>query len=242
MGIYSDLRATATTMDFDGASIGEQRHVVRGLAELEARQGDLDYPSGLEAEDEVQTIAKFVVTEGGTLSGSFDLTINVKSGAESISFTAAEIAFGASAATIESAIDAVSDQAAGVITVSGGPMDTANVVLTFDGAAVAGLNHPLATTDVTGIADDEAGGGAVTVTNEGQTDRSALAVLVATGVITNSVPVQGVPGSFTANAVVNAPNTLFPSQLLIRALAKEAAAQDELFSIETSILAAVGLS
>jgi len=239
MGIYSDLRATATTMDYDGASIGEQRHVVRGLAELEARQGDLAYPSGLEAEDEVQTIAKFVETGGGTLSGTFDLTINLKNGA---SFTAAAIAFDAAAATIESAIDAESDLTAGVISVSGGPMDTANVVLTFDGAAVAGLNHPLATTGVTSVVDDEAGGGAVTITNEGQTDRSALAVLVATSVITNSVPVQGVAGSFTANAVVNAPNTLFPSQLLIRALAKEAAAQDELFSIETSILAAVGLS
>ena len=231
MGIYSDLRATATTMDFDGASIGEQRHVVRGLAELEARQGDLDYPSGLEAEDEVQTIAKFVVTEGGTLSGSFDLTINFNDGT-SVTAAGLNILEGPFSERL----------AAGAVLASGGPLDIAPVVVTFDGAGVAGRNHPPATTNVTSVVDAEAGGGAVTITNEGQTDRSALAVLVVTSVITNSVPVQGVPGSFTANAVVNAPNTLFPSQLLIRALAKEAAAQDELFSIETSILTAVELS
>jgi hypothetical protein len=85
--------------------------------------------------DEVQTIAIFATP----VTGSFTLTLNLEG---EDAFTTAAIAYNANAAAIETAID-VAATAAGVtgwtngdISVSGGPLTTTPVVLTFDGTSV----------------------------------------------------------------------------------------------------------
>ena len=92
--------------------------------------------------DEVQTIAAFANDPtGGTYTLSFDVN-----GGET--FTTAAIAYNANAAAIESAIDTaatgnVAGWTNGDITVSGGDLTSAAVVLTFDGTSVQQFDHEM---------------------------------------------------------------------------------------------------
>jgi len=114
------------------------------------------------------------------------------------------------------------------------------LVLTYDGASVAGKNH----SEVVINNVDLGGGGTVgdeSVTTEGQTNRMSLAILRALGVIAGSPPVQGESSTVTAGTI-NPTNSAWPGEELIRALAAEAGIEDRLPGIETAVLAAVGLS
>lgn len=92
--------------------------------------------------DEVQTIKQYQVNPSG---GTYTLSFDVNDGE---TFTTAGIAFDANAATIETAIDTaasgvVTSWTNGDITVSGGPLTTGDVVLTFDGLSVDQFDHEL---------------------------------------------------------------------------------------------------
>jgi len=100
------------------------------------------------AVDQVDTLPEDVTFDGG----NFTITITLNSGE---AFTTASILFSANAATIEGAIDTAATSASvvgwtnGDISVSGGSLATADIILTYDGASVAGLNHSVAVaTDV----------------------------------------------------------------------------------------------
>lgn len=88
--------------------------------------------------DEVQSLAAIAST-----SGNWTLTITVPG---SPAFTTASLAFNASAATIESAIDAAATAASvagwtnGDISVSGGAINVSAVTITYDGTSVAKQN------------------------------------------------------------------------------------------------------
>lgn len=103
----------------------------------------------LASANEVQTIAPFQGTVNG---GSFNLTINLASGA---AFTTGAIPYNASAATIRTAINtAAVGQVSGwssEITVTGGPLTAAPITLTFGGSLVSLRNHPLATINGAGL-------------------------------------------------------------------------------------------
>ncbi len=91
--------------------------------------------------DEVQEIEQYAVNFTG---GTFTLTFNLDGESP---FTTAAIAYNANAATVETAIDVAATLAGvtgwtnGDITVSGGPLTAAALVLTFDGASVAQTNQ-----------------------------------------------------------------------------------------------------
>lgn len=75
---------------------------------------------------------------------------------------------------------------------------------------------------------------------EGQSARSALAVLRALNVIAGTPPVQGTSSTVTAGTM-NPANPAWPGDDLIRALAAEAAIEDESAAVETAILSALNL-
>lgn len=112
--------------------------------------------------DEVQTL-----TPTGVTAGTFTLTFSGQ--------TTAPIAYNANAATIQTALLLLPNLNFGDVVVSGGPMNTTPVLLTF-GGAYAGTNVPLVTVDVSALnanevqhVDVDATSGNFTITFSGQT-------------------------------------------------------------------------
>lgn len=242
MGIYNDFLDNVNTVDTSLPREGISRVVVRQINALMEHQGDRDYPSGYAAEDEVQQIA---VHEAGTDGGTFTLEFTLWDGT---TFETAAIAYDATAGTIETAIDTAADGevdgfTAGDISVSGGPLSTDPLVLTFDGASVAGLKHGLTVIN-SSLLDDATptDAGEVTVTTDGQKNRTAWAILKECGAISGSLPVQGeAPTGLTA-ATNRATNPHLPDAGTLRALAHAAAVDDNNADVEDAILEALGLS
>lgn len=114
--------------------------------------------------DEVQTIQQYVNDPTG---GTWTLTIDL---ATENPFTTLGIAYNANAAAIEAAIDAAATLAGvtgwtnGDITVTGGPLTSANVVLTFDGGSVDEENHALSSVNGSGLTLGSEGTQVFTVT------------------------------------------------------------------------------
>jgi hypothetical protein len=186
---------------------------------LEKKTNGIDpaVPAAYAAKDEVQSIA---IYDGTVDGGTFTLTITLRDGT---TFTTAAIAHDANAATIETAIDTASpaEITAGDIAVTGGPLTTTPVVLTFDGDSVEGDNHALTTIDG---AELTGGGtaGAITATTEGQTVRNARAVLYNLGVISDATP----PAQGLTTAPTKGANLLGVAPWVVRELAQEVAFED----------------
>lgn len=246
MGVYSDLLEGALTLDRSGEAVGIQRSLYQKIEGLRDYQGDLDYPSGYEAVDEVQEIAVHTDT---VASGTFTLTFNLSDGT---SFTTDAIEFDATVAGedgIQELIDEAADgevagYEAGDIVASGGPLTTDPVVLTFSGDSVSGARHGL--TVITNV--DMVDGGAspvapgeVTVDTSGQQPRTAWAILKATGAIDGTIPLQGeVPTQVTYVGVRS--NPYLPDQATLRFLATEAGVQDGNAEVTTTLLGLFGLA
>jgi len=227
MGVFADFLAQAKTFkSTDPVAQFFNQEIAKRV----------DVTNAQAAVDAVHTIAVSTQT-----SGNFTLTITLRNGE---TFTTGNIAFNAAAATIETAIDSAATSASitgwtnGDISVSGGAVNVGAVVLTFDGASVSGINHP-----VTVLNDvDGAGGawGAVSLTTPGQSGRLAWGALIALGVLTGAIPAQTAdadPTAITAGA-----NALKVPGNVIRAIAKEAAAEDENNNSYWTIMAGLGFA
>lgn len=232
MGIYSDYLANSATVDKTAPILAGDR-TIRGWVNAQVAKGDLEYATAYAAKNEVQSLSANDHT-----GGTFTLAFTLRSGE---TFTTAAIAFNATAATIETAIDVAATSASitgwtnGDITVSGGAANVAATVFTFDGTSVAGQNHGLIVNDgtlLTGGADD----GTVTVTTSGQTKRTSWAILAAVGAITAGMPLQGVSiTKYDLTAPGRDANVNLPSQAILSALAEDAAIEDLNSSVETAI-------
>lgn len=242
MGIFSDLLANTINLDVNLPTTALDRQVLREIDEIIA-QGDVEYPVALAVRDEVQTVVQFTSDPSG---GTFTLAFVMRNGE---SFTTAGIAHSADAATIETAIDTAATSVVtgwtnGDITVTGGTLLAAgaDVVLTYDGASVAGLNHGLVVLDGGNLTGGGVDDPASLVTTEGQTNRTGWGALISMGIAVEAdVPVQGVaPSAFTSPTTPGS-NANYPSQATIRALAEEAAISDDNLASQTEILAAAGL-
>ncbi len=114
----------------------------------------------LAAMNEVQSISSY---QGTVTEGTFALTINMANGT---SFTTAPIAYNASFTTIRIAINSAAQaHVPGWITdvaVTGGPLTTSAITLTFGGPAVDSQNHPAVVINGAGLT----GGGGVGVVSE----------------------------------------------------------------------------
>jgi len=236
MGLFTDLRASATGLDFSAPAAGVQRAVAQDLAGLEARIGDAEYPSGYAAVNEVQSIA---IYGGAADGGTVTLVITLVDGTE---IETDPFAYDAVAATIEGEIDAAADGIVdgfveGDIAVTGGPLTTTPLVLTFSGASVAGQNHGLTVLDDTLL--ENGTGGTVSVSAAGQENRTALAILKIAGILTGAPPVAPATTVTAGTGFIGNPNRLEADT--IRALAREAATADDNNALYSAIITAAGL-
>ena len=167
------------------------------------------------ATDAVHTIA----ADATIASGNWTITVTLQNGE---TFTTANIAAADNAATIEGAIDTAATTASitgwtnGDISVSGGSVDTADVVLTFDGTSVAGLNHEL--TSVTDVSLVTGTVGVVTETTVGHPLSSTLQLLGTQGWI-NVVTLDD-PSTWTRNR-----NVSVPERAVVEWVAEQAVAE-----------------
>lgn len=147
MSIFSDLFASAKTFDATDPKTGISRSIVRELRGLRDLLGDPTYDAaGLSdaAGDEVQVAAAF---DTNPAAGSTSkLTFSLENGE---SFTTAAIAFDATAADIQTAVDTAADgtvtgyTAGDIAVTSAGDdgIDTEAVTFTFSGDSVLSSNH-----------------------------------------------------------------------------------------------------
>jgi len=203
-----------------------------------ARKIDVPIPSAAAAADSVFTMATDTVAHTG---GNFTLTAVIRQdgGAEE-TFTTGNIAYNAAASAIESAIDTA---ASGVtswtnadISVAAGATDLqdGNMTITCDGASVTERQVTWTVTD------SRTGGtsGANTQTTAGQLERSALAVLLAYGVITGTLPDEDAVASNTVFTKGTDTVNRIPANI-VKALMREAAAEDANNSAYVSLEAAL---
>ena len=242
------------TLTYSGDSVKLVNHGLAVVNEVTMAGGSLDNPPVLTvsngeaaggAADEVQCIAPYAENFS---SGEFTLTIKLSNASE---FTTVGIAFDATAATIETAIDVAATAASlgigwtnGDISVSNGPLTSAGILLTYDGDSVDDLSHNQAVINVNTLSGgDLASPAEVTLSGGSENDRDAWAALIAMGIAVESdVPSLGddtVPFMAASNL---GNNSSYPSETTIRALAAEAAIADGNDTAETEVLAATRLT
>jgi len=220
MGIIAQIQAQALTF-------APESPLGRWLQSEANRIAPADavIPTNAAASDAVGSLADSTHT-----SGNLTLTIGIRQASGLIeSATTANIAFDATAATVESAVDTtltavVTGWTNGDITVSGTAVNSGPLTFTYDGASVTGKEAPL----IVLVDVDGAGGafGATSITTTGQTERAALSMLLNYGIITGSVAAQSAENvSGTGFTKGTTDGTRIPGSL-IKALMKEAAAED----------------
>lgn len=170
---------------FPAAKVGRARSRAYQQVAREAAKAVAGLTTANTAQDEVTDIAQHVATvSGGTFTLSVNATVNA------ITYTTAGIAYNATAATIEAALDTASPATVGdgdinvaeagsaglsdgncAFTCSGNLAEVP-VLITIDGASLTGGGTA----------------GAVTRTTAGQPDRNALQALFELNVIDGSVP------------------------------------------------------
>lgn len=174
---------------------------------------DAEIPSAVVAPyaavNTVHTLSQDAAADGG----NYTLTITV--GADPArqrpvnqTFTTANIAHNANAATIEGAINTAATAAGvvgwtnGDISVSGGPLASDDIVLTFDGASVSGMRHPATVaTDVDLTNNDPL---VVTATAAGQKNLGVVQLLLTRGPMTGTDPLD--PSTWQRNVLVKTPS------------------------------------
>lgn len=173
---------------------------------------DAEIPStlgtGYTAVNAVHTISDDVNVTAGNYTLTITIAANPSVGrVTNQTFTTGNIAFDANAATIQTAINSaataagVTGWANGHIVVTGGGLDAADIVLTFSGASVSGLRHPVtAINDVT-LADNDPL--VVTVTTAGQKALGAVQLLLTRGPMVGTDPLD--PSTWTRNTNVKSP-------------------------------------
>lgn len=217
MGIYSNLLAGGKAFDVVvPIDAGAFSGVVYTWLKEQIAKGDVDLPAAYAAGNEVQSIAFNTLIDGGT----FTLTVTLDTGE---TYTTAAIAFGANAATIQTALDTASPAsvANASVVVTGGNIATANVVLTFSGAYVANRQHPVvivgnSLTDG-GVAVDTP---VVSTTTQGKPNRNAMAALYVTGAISGTVPAAGAAPADWVKGNRGVYRSI-PSNIILKALADQ---------------------
>ena len=152
------------------------------------------------AVNQVDTLPEDVTFDGG----NYTITVTLNSGE---TFTTASIIYTANAATIETAIDSAATTASitgwtnGDITVSGGNLATADIVLTYDGASVAGLRHSVAVANDVDLTTGTLG--VFTITTIGHPVCPTIQMVATMGFL--SVPTVDDPTTWTWNTLVPKP-------------------------------------
>lgn len=219
------MASVVSTLSLPIDDTGEGKVISRYFDNLEAA-----VPQEAQAAYEAKNSVHAIVADAAITSGNWTITVTLRSGE---TFTTANIAAAANAATIEGAIDSAATAASvtgwtnGDISVSGGGVDTANVVLTFDGTSVAGTRQPLTT-----VADVTLADGTVSDVNEttiGHPDSPVLQILGTQGWIT--LVTLADPTTWTLN-----PNVSLPERSVVEYVALKAKEEIQHEAAYTKIL------
>lgn len=249
MGIFSDLRVSGKAFDVTPPITALCRRIHRELTGWITR-GDANYFEEVLPHDEVQVISQLVPLPGMRgKSGKYVLNFTLASGE---TFPSRKISLKANTNAIDNAIrrggiDAnITDWNSTSVQVSAGTtLMESDIELTFSGPPV-GLEHQGQTTiDIDSKAEKR-----VTLSDTpwltlkvGQpTVRSAWAALVAMGVVRIlDIPSFGETPKPFVPVTNHGNNANYPSQETLKALALEAAIDDNNADTETVILASTGL-
>lgn len=247
------LTSADFTLTYSGDSVKLLNHG-QAVVDLDTMTGgSLDSPAELTvsngeagggAANEVQSLAQYAENFS---SGEFTLTIKLSNASE---FTTAGIAYDATAATVETAIDVAATAASlgigwtnGDISVSNGPLTTTALLLTYDGASVDELSHNQAVINVNTLSGGTLATPAEETLSGGtENDRNAWASLIALGIaLEGDVPPLGDDTVPFNRASDPGNNPGYPSSATIRALAAEASIADDNISTQNEVLAAAKL-
>ena len=238
MGLISDFLSASVGIDVAAPIDPLDRRAYRELQAI-VDEGDMVLPLSLQAADEVQSIAVHVGTVSG---GDFTLEFTLWSGE---TFTTAAIAWNANAATIEGAIDTAATAAsiigwtnADISIALSSDLNAGPATVTFDGTSVTGANHVLIVMDDSGLTGGGSGG-AITVSTEGQADRLGYGVLTLLGIVSGTVPAEGVTPSALVVSASSGVRRL--SAETIRAVSLEIAVVENNEAIEVAINTAAGV-
>ena len=221
------LDSATVNLTYDGANYAGADQVQATIADVDivgaVPATAITHTPGVVAVDEEQSIAVFVDTVS---SGNYTLEFTMS---DLTNVTTANIAHDASAATIETAIDTVMTGNYGAwtngdITVAGGPLTTNAVTLTYDGNSVDELNHAAVIIDSADL-EGQTTVGVVSVTTQGQTDRTTYQVMESMGLLAGGPPVQGTTSGLSAATTRNS-NPYYPRQATLQAIALQAAIED----------------
>ena len=242
VALVGDLTVNAASFTYDGSSVNSTNQPELTVSDVDlGGGGSLGAVStttpGVAGTNEVQTIAIFPAP---VASGNYTLTINVTTDA---AFDTANIAYDANAATIQTAVDTaasgnITAYTAGDIVVSGGPLTTTPVVLTFSGVSVDANDQ--VTTIITDVDLDPDYSGATSTTTNGQTVRLALSALEVMGIISAPPPPQGTTTVVATSTRASHP--WYPRQETLQALAMQAAIDDDTPGMYASLMTAFGLA
>lgn len=229
MGLYTDLLTNAAAWDSgtNGNGVNDMTPTDAAITDeikaFSVLQSDPAANSAFTARDEVQSISTF---NGTATSGNFTLTLNL---AGESAFTTGNLAWDASAATIETAIDVAATAAAvtgwtnGDISVAlTTNLNDAAATLTFDGVSVTETRPALT---VMNDVDLDANVSTATVTTYGQANRYAWAAMDVMGLLTGGPPVTGETSGLAATTTPLS-HLGYPKQETLQALAMQAAIED----------------
>jgi hypothetical protein len=217
MGIFADFLAGAKSIDQTLEITALDRGVVREINNQIAL-GDADLPVGasFQGANEVQTLSA-----SGASAGTFDIAVGFKTAIGEIFIAVTSIAYNATPATIESALDTAANGVIpnwtdGDVSVSGaGTAEANDTVFTYDGASVDNLQHPLSTVDGSSLT----GGGseAFAETTPGNSVRNVWGIFELYSLVDfgGTAPTQG--GSLPTLTKITPESTLFSAAIGLEA-------------------------
>ena len=231
MGIYTDLATGSSTIKAAKPRVGLGRASAEALL-AQAEKFDPTIASDYAAQDEVQTIPE------QTDAGAGDTyTLNIVIPKIAINITTAAIAYDATAATIEAAIDTAATAATwtdwtnadiSVAEENSAGLDDGYITLTFDGDSVTERGVEVIVLTATGFTKS----GVSARTTGGQTDRKATMALFYLGVVTGTLQDSvEAPSDWTKPAAL----VKRPRYGLIKDLAHQAAVEDGSDDVITAV-------
>jgi len=234
MGVFTDLTTGSSNISPSKPRVGLDRSCAQQLLCKAAQYNPSPVPTAYAARDEVQ---KIVEQTGAGVGDTYTLTFSIPLTDET--FTTAAIAYNATAATIETAINVAATLAAitgwtnGDISVAeenAAGLDDGYCTFTFDGTSMDDQPHDLIVLTATGFTKT----GIATRETAGQQVRSAMFALICLNVLSGTLHYSLETPSYTKPACNSQTR---PRSALIKVLALEAAKEDCSDLIYDAILA-----
>lgn len=242
MGMISDFVASSKSIDTTLPTTALDRSVNRDLDVLIAK-GDIVSPGAtFDVVNEVQTL-----DASGASAGTFAMTIGVFNDGVNKQVAVTGVAYNASPATIETAVDSalgavITGWTNGDISVSGaGTAEANDTLFTYDGASVSALAHPTSTVDGAGLT----GGGteAFSETNAGQTQRAEWAIMDKFSLVDFGGTPPAQTGALpTLTKIIDKSVQNDFSYETLRTIALECAIKDRIPGLEAALLDAFGVA